>query len=369
VTAVARQRGFALLMVLWTLILLAFVAMVYVENARTEVFLARNLVDNAQAEALADGGVYQAVAGLNREPADGGYYADGRVYVWPNEAGEVRFFIRDEGGKIDVNQAPDVLLRELLVVVGADPGLSAALADAIIDFRDEDDDKRPRGAEAREYRTLGLDYGPKNERIVLLDELIYIPGMTADLLDRLRPLLTTFGQEEVPHAPTAPPHVREAVHAALAAARGGGRDAGAGGRTGSATGSETSAFTSSGATGRSSSGQFSSDGNFGSGRSSFGSGRSSFGRGSAFGGAGGFGEDDDALDDAEGSPFGEGRGEEEDEGDRSGGTVFSVHAEARTLNGTIFVREAIVDLASAEDQPFVFHAWRQGIPLLFPDGG
>ena len=52
-----RERGFALLMVLWTLMLLAFLATVYGSNARTEVLLARNLVTNARAEALADAGV------------------------------------------------------------------------------------------------------------------------------------------------------------------------------------------------------------------------------------------------------------------------------------------------------------------------
>ena len=55
-----RERGFALLMVLWTLMLLAFLATVYGSNARTEVLLARNLVTNARAEALADAGIYRA---------------------------------------------------------------------------------------------------------------------------------------------------------------------------------------------------------------------------------------------------------------------------------------------------------------------
>jgi len=395
VTVVDRQRGFALLMVLWTLILLAFLATVYADNARTEVYLARNLVDNAQAEALADGGIYQAIGGLSRQPADGGYYGDGRVYVWPTEAGEVRFSIRDEGGKVDVNQAPDVLLRELMVVVGVEPGLAAELADAIIDFRDEDEDKRSRGAEAREYRAAGLDYGPKNERIVLVEELIYVPGMTADLLARLAPLLTTFGQEEVPHEPTAPPEVREAVIAALNAARGGGRNAGTSSRTGSDSrttgrssrdsgtssgsgsgssfgsrsgfGSGSSSSSSSSASRSSSGSGFGSGSSFGSGsgsRSGFGSG-SSFGSGSRSGSV--FGDDEDASDEDGGSTFGQGAVDQVEE-DRSGLTVFTIHAEARTLNGTIFVREAVVDVAGGEEQPVVFHAWRQGVARLFAPG-
>ena len=125
-----RQRGIALLMVLWALVLLALLATVFGGNARTEVLLARNLVENAQAEALADAGIYRAIAGLTKEPREGGFHGDGRVYTWHAGGGEVRFSVRDEGGKIDLNQASDILLRELFVAVGVDPKRSAELADA-----------------------------------------------------------------------------------------------------------------------------------------------------------------------------------------------------------------------------------------------
>src|SRR5512134_37930 len=114
-------------MVLWALVLLALLATVFGGNARTEVFLARNLVENAQAEALADAGIYRAIAGLAIDPQEGGFLGDGRVYTWHASGGEVRFSIRDEGGKVDLNQAPAVLLRELLMVIGVDPKLSLVL--------------------------------------------------------------------------------------------------------------------------------------------------------------------------------------------------------------------------------------------------
>ena len=157
-TKVERDRGIALLMVLWTLLLLALLAAIFSTNARTEVHLARNLVENAQAEALADAGVYRAIAGLAIDPEDGGFGGNGRIYRWHARGGEVRFWIRDEGGKVDLNQAPDILLRELFVAVGVDPERSAQLADAIIDFRDEDNDKQPNGAEEREYISAGFAY-------------------------------------------------------------------------------------------------------------------------------------------------------------------------------------------------------------------
>jgi type II secretory pathway component PulK len=328
---VERQRGIALLMVLWALVLLALLATVFGGNARTEVLLARNLVENAQAEALADAGLYRAIAGLTKEPREGGFRGDGRVYTWHASGGEVRFSIRDEGGKISLNQASEVLLRELFVAVGVEPKRSAQLADAIIDFRDEDSDKRRGGAENEDYVDAGLPYGPKNKPFELVDELIYVLGMTPDLYRKVAPLVSVRG-EESPHAYTAAPEVRAAMAAAQSASR---RSEGGASASVSrerepslGTAGDTSATRSS-ATSR-----------------------------------GGFGADmtDTALDDPTASDFDTAEAPQE----RSGVPMFTVHAEGRTPSGTVYAREATVDLTGSEDSPFVFSAWRQAERRLFP---
>ena len=60
----ARRRGIALILVLWIAGLLAVIAASLVSSSRTEARLARNLIENAKAEALADGAVHRAVLGL-----------------------------------------------------------------------------------------------------------------------------------------------------------------------------------------------------------------------------------------------------------------------------------------------------------------
>ena len=70
--------------------------------------------------------------------------------------------IQDEDGKIDLNAAPDELLRGLFVSAGLDEDAGAALVDAIVDFRDEDDLTRLNGAEDRDYADAGLPYGAKD---------------------------------------------------------------------------------------------------------------------------------------------------------------------------------------------------------------
>lgn len=385
--AAMDERGFALLMVLWALMLLAFLATVFAGNTRTEVLLARNLLVNAQAEALADAGVFRAVAGLNREPSNGGFHGDGRLYIWATPDGEVRFSVRDEGGKIDLNQASDVLLRELFVVLGVEPTAAAELADAIIDFRDEDDDKQPNGAEERQYRSLGLPFGPKNQPFELAEELAYVPGVTPQLFARLMPLITVHGELDLPNEFTAPPEVRTAVAAAeRAPQRGSPLASSAFGSTGSSRASSFgenksavrggSGFGDRGASGRSSFGTSSGRSGFGSGSTSFGSGSSSFGSGSS---SFGFGSSSSGsgfrsrsvvslgAEDAEAGLAGE-LGTEGSE-ERSGVPVFTVHAEARTVDGTVFVREATIDFAGADDAPFAIVAWRQGQRRLFAAPG
>ena len=359
----ARERGFALLMVLWTLLLLAFIATVFNDNARTEVLLARNLVANARAEALADGGVYRAALGLTRSPRAGGFRGNGEVYVWhpsSEEAGlpesggapeeQVRFTIRDEGGKVNLNQATAPLLRELLIAVGVEPEKSAELADAIVDFRDEDSEKERQGAEARDYKRARLPWGPKNGAFVLVDELTYVLGMTPDIYRRVAPLLTIWGQGDLPHPYTAPPEVVTAVRAMLKSR--GRSTAGRGLGTGVAEdeAGEESAFGTAG----------SAFGSTETGASAFGeisprrSGTASGLGGSLAGGAEGLTEEDEANLDQQ---------------DRSGGTVFSVHAEGRTADGTVFARDAIIDLTGTEDAPLAVRSWKQGERILFPAGG
>ncbi len=53
------RRGIALVVVLWTLLLLSLIAAGFIAVTRTELRLARNALDNARAEALADAGVYR----------------------------------------------------------------------------------------------------------------------------------------------------------------------------------------------------------------------------------------------------------------------------------------------------------------------
>ncbi len=217
--------------------LLAVIAASFASGTRTETMLARNLIENAKAEALADAGVYRAVHELLAPKSEGvlspqilklltlgsdtaaarrrierdlrsklgqtpqaetegpfvdGWRTDGTVYAWPFGGGRVSVSIQDEDGKIDLNTAADELLRGLFLSVGLDDDASAALVDAIADFRDGDDLHRLNGAEDRDYAGAGLPYGAKDAPFEAVEELQQVLGMTPAVYRRVAPALTVY---------------------------------------------------------------------------------------------------------------------------------------------------------------------------------
>ena len=145
-----RQRGLALLLVLWTVLLLALVAGSLLKATRTDVDLARNLLRGTQAELLAEGATAMVAKGLLVGEEDL-WVSDGSIYAWRDEstAAELRVRITQEVGRIDLNGASAGLLARLLIAAGLVRDEAEALAAAIADFRDPDHERRPNGAEDR----------------------------------------------------------------------------------------------------------------------------------------------------------------------------------------------------------------------------
>ena|SRR5262249_24006792 len=77
-----RNRGFALLIVLWTLVLIAFVIAHVTATARSELRIAGNLKANAVAQAAADGAIYEAIFNLADPRQDQRWLADGAGHTF-----------------------------------------------------------------------------------------------------------------------------------------------------------------------------------------------------------------------------------------------------------------------------------------------
>jgi general secretion pathway protein K len=187
---VSRQRGLALVMVLWVTILMAYMAASFLSQTRTTQLLVRNRLDIARAEALADAGVYWAIHKLTQADARDRWRADGRTYEWQFEGHAIEITIQDEAGKVDLNQAPGELLRGLFLSVDVGPDKADRLVDAIGDFRDPDHLRRLNGAEDQDYEQAGIPWGAKDAPFELVSELRQVMGIDAELYETVRPALT-----------------------------------------------------------------------------------------------------------------------------------------------------------------------------------
>jgi general secretion pathway protein K len=188
------RRGIALISVLWVLVLLSLIAASFSRTTRTEVEFARNLVDNAKAEALADAGVYRAIIGISEPLESDKWLADGTPYVVEFPDGEVQITIQDEIGKIDLNETQDSLLQGLFTLAGKEPIDAWSLVDSIVDFRDTDHLSEAKGAEDKDYQAAGLPHDAKDAPFESIEELRQVMGMTYDLYEKVAPLLTVHSR-------------------------------------------------------------------------------------------------------------------------------------------------------------------------------
>ncbi len=346
------SRGLALVTVLWVLVLLSLMAASFTAATRTDINLTRNLIENAQAESLAEAGLARAILGLLAdrynidfgdeverlvaeppgvggalealpedqataagpdagEPfpdfgAGGAWRADGTVYAWTYGGGAIRVAVHSEAGKIDLNAADDSLLRSLLLSAtwigpdgepeGIDEDGAGALTDAIRDFADPDDLTRLNGAEDEDYAAAGLPWDAKDAPFEAVAELQQVLGMTAPLYAAVAPALTVYTGAVSADARLAS---REVLLALPGGAAAGVVDDYLLLRAEAAPGAAP-----------------------------------------AFPGAAGR------------NPGGRAR-------------IYTIHAEARLASGAVFAREAVVRLTGGP-QSYQIEAWRQGTRQLFP---
>lgn len=196
-----RQRGFALIIVLWAVVLIASLGDRITRNGHASSQLARNLRVSAEAEAMADGLVYTAAFHLldatvfpkTIDEPDERWVADGSWLSWRWPGGHASVRIEDEAGKLNPNTAQPELLQALMTELGAPQSVAEQVAHAIVDWRFRRLQASKNGGTEAEYRASGRAYGPPGTPFETLSELGYVLGMTPELLARLIPHLSLYG--------------------------------------------------------------------------------------------------------------------------------------------------------------------------------
>lgn len=179
------SKGAALLIVLWLLALSSALAVAVVTAARTESHLARNLAEEASARAIAQAGVSHALIFLLDPRPSRRFEADYEAIRELDLFGaKVRLAIRDECGKIDLSTGFGTLIVGLVRQYEKDEN-AAAVAQAILDWRDPDHRRRPQGAEDADYAAAGRAHGARDGLFEAIDELQQVLGVTTPLYARL----------------------------------------------------------------------------------------------------------------------------------------------------------------------------------------
>lgn len=204
-----RERGFALLIVLWSMVLLSLMSAQLLSAGRSAVTLAGNLRDAAQAQASADGAIYTAIYHLSAS-GSGQWLADGSPHLLTGGGMNLAVRVTSLGGKINPNLASTALLAGLFQAIGAPPAQANALANAVIDWR-----SAPVSASARQtimasYKSAGLVFGPPSRGFADLSELSAVIGMSPRLLAAALPHMSIY-QTGDPDPQLADPIVRRAL--------------------------------------------------------------------------------------------------------------------------------------------------------------
>jgi general secretion pathway protein K len=226
------ERGFALLLILLVLALVAVVSAEFAYSMRLEAAAVRAYKNGLIGTHLAEAALEQAVREIVADAplvveADDGlltfYTADRRALPRLKRekaelgGGQYSYRISDEEARINVNASTPDRLERLLLSLDLDKSVRDTIGDSIQDWRDANEEHRLNGAESDDYYLkLPVPYRAHNANLESVTELLQIKGITPAIYngtkDRpgLADLVTVRGGGQV-NMNTAGSHVLEAL--------------------------------------------------------------------------------------------------------------------------------------------------------------
>lgn len=181
-----QDGGFALVVVIWAIGVLALLFMTYIAAARYRSIEASSLAQHARAEAMANIGVNLAIldllSGISRGTTRSARFgSDGiPVFCTLGDGWRVAISVVDEGGKVDLNTANPELIEAMIRGMNSDGRVAALVAKSIQKLREAP-------AEARSAQGTS---SPSGTALRSVFELHQITGVDRDLFQALVPLVT-----------------------------------------------------------------------------------------------------------------------------------------------------------------------------------
>jgi len=180
-----NRRGTVLIITIWVVLVLAGLAMVFARTTQVTSLVTANHLAGLQAECILEGAQYYVQQQLlqsddTEEEPEYEALTVGEGYFWslrsnPDSDQELDYGLTDESGKINLNTASLEMLLKL-------PGMTAELAASIIDWRDDNSELTPGGAENEYYLLLPDPYQCKNALLETVEEILLIKDGSKELL-------------------------------------------------------------------------------------------------------------------------------------------------------------------------------------------
>jgi len=215
----AEAEGFALILVVWFLVLVGAIGVYLVANGRAETAIAHNVRAAASAEALADAGIARAVINQTDTDVTHRWKLNGVSHVLALPSGRIEIRLADETRKINPNLATSDLLAALFEVSGVDHSAARRLGAAVADWVSTETPAQDSATKPDPYRAAGRSYSAPHAPIESLDELGLVLGMTPEILASVRPYLTIHAEAAAPDAKIAPQLIQRALAIAAKATK------------------------------------------------------------------------------------------------------------------------------------------------------
>jgi len=185
------EQGFALVLVLWTFLLLAALVGSLLLEARTSRTVAATGAEHLRARLIVDGAINRAIMALldARDPLR--LPLDGTLQSIQLFGQNIALRAESEAGKVNLNAAPVSLLAALFAGQGLPPAEAGLLAARVVAWR-APSLRTARSEAIADYQDAGRSYGPRFAPFRSVGELRLVLGMTDALQDAVAPLTTVW---------------------------------------------------------------------------------------------------------------------------------------------------------------------------------
>ena len=189
-----RQRGVALVLVMWLIAALTLVVVGATQWIRSDNRLNRALIDQAQQRSQAKGMVFLLMRDMEAASRAGVYSGRG-LFEAEYQVGSDLFKLeaRSITGLINLNRAPEELLVLLFrQALDLDSQEATAMAHRFLDWREPSELKRLQGADLGDYQAAGLTFGPRGSRFLVIEDIMQVLGVTLEDYEKLKDLVTVL---------------------------------------------------------------------------------------------------------------------------------------------------------------------------------